>query len=217
MRIIIFANGSLKTTAQLRQFFKADDFIIAADGGAKHCQALGLVPDVIIGDFDSLDDLSLQLLEQSGSQIIQHPRRKDYTDLELAIRHASSLQPEEIIVLGALGARWDQTLANMLLPAAFPDQTIRMLDEDQEILLIIGPGKGQIYGEPGDTISLIPVQGHASGVSTQGLEYALHGETLFFGATRGISNVLTNKTAMVNVDSGMLICVHIRTDSSFAS
>ncbi len=213
MRILIFANGTLDNLDQVRHFIRSDDFVIAADGGAKHCQALGVMPDVIIGDFDSLDALALDTLAQSGAQIIQHPRRKDYTDLELAIRHAVGLQSEEILVLGALGARWDQTLANLLLPAAFPAQPIRLVDGDQEITLVIGPGTRHLYGSPGDTVSLIPVQGHAQGIATLGLEYALHGETLFFGETRGISNVLTNETATISLETGMLVCVHLRFDS----
>jgi thiamine pyrophosphokinase len=214
MRIIIFANGDLNDLDQVQHFLRSDDFVIAADGGAKHCQALGLVPDVIIGDFDSLEAPALDALKQSGAQVFQHPRRKDYTDLELAIRHAITLQPEETLILGALGARWDQTLANLLLPAAFPDQSVRLVDGQQEIILVIGPGTRQLNGNPGDTVSLIPVQGHAHGIATLGLEYALHGETLFFGETRGISNVLINDTASIGLESGMLICVHIRLDSN---
>ncbi len=210
-RAVIFANGVLASQAAARAAISTGDIIIAADGGARYCRLLGLTPDYIIGDFDSLAAQELETFQADGSQVIRHPARKDYTDLELSVRHARLLGADEIIVLGALGARWDQTLANLLLPAAddFAGAQVRLLDGNQEVVLLRGGDRLTVYGAAGDTLSLIPLAGDAVGIRTTGLEYPLAGETLAFGSTRGISNTLLAESAAIELEAGLLLCVII--------
>ena len=210
-RAIIFANGELKHPESARLTLQPGDLIIAADGGAHLCRQLNLVPSVLIGDLDSLEESELAYYQNSGTEIIRHPERKDFTDLELALRHVRSVGIKETFVFGALGKRWDQTLANLLLPAAadLADMTIRMADGPQEVMLLRGPGQLILQGQPGDVVSLIPLGGDAYGFSTDRLEYPLFGETLYFGATRGLSNVLLGEIAEVRLKEGLLLCVVI--------
>ncbi len=212
MRAVIFANGELNAPGQVLQWIKRDDLLIAADGGSRHCLALGLTPAVLIGDFDSMEPGDLDRFKSQGSRVIRHPARKDFTDLELALRFAREQGIEDIVVFGALGARWDQTLANLLLPAHtdLASSRIRLVDGNQEINLINSGQTLQVFGDPGDTVSLIPLNGAVAGVSTRGLEYPLDGESLAFGATRGVSNVLLEDRAEIFVQSGLLLCVVIR-------
>ena len=210
MRAILFANSGYTRPPVLRP----DDLIIAADGGARHCLALGLIPNLVVGDFDSLEPAELNQLAQAGAELIQYATRKDHTDLELALQHARQRGANEILVLAALGGRWDQTLANVLLLAAkeFISLDIRLIDGDQELSLI-HPGKPHpIHGQAGDTLSLIPLQGDAKGIKTVGLEYPLKDETLHFGNTRGISNVLLTEQAGITLEEGLLLCVLIHQD-----
>lgn len=211
LRAVIFANGLLGSLNAARQSIRPDDILIAADGGARHCRRLGLTPHFIVGDFDSLEEAELQTFQDAGVVVIRHPARKDFTDLELALRHARSLGVAEILILGGLGARWDQTLANLLLPAAkeFTGVNIRLLDGAQEVFLLRGGESAQVAGIPGDTVSLIPLGGDALGVRAGGLEYPLNGETLLFGATRGVSNLLLGESASVSLAEGLLLCVVI--------
>ena len=208
MRAVIFANGvlSVPVAAPL-----PGDLVFAADGGARHCLALGIIPAVVVGDFDSLEPAELAVLERNGAEVVRHPARKDFTDLELAIQLAVERGMQEIQVLGALGARWDQTLANLLLPAAVALQGVRisLVDGPQEILLIRAGETLEIRGRPGDIVSLIPLNEDAAGISTAGLEYPLAGEPLYFGRTRGISNVLSAESGRVSLESGLLLCVVI--------
>lgn len=205
MRIIIFANGELSPPIKI----EPDDMIFAADGGALHCLALGLNPNLVIGDFDSLRPEDLDRLKAGGAEMRHYPMRKDFTDLELAIQHAAEFKPDRIIVYGALGSRWDQTAANLLLAGAFPGLPISLLDQHQEIHYLHSGEEQIIQGNPGDTVSLIPLQAAATGVITQNLEYPLEDETLYFGSTRGISNVLLSTTGSVRLRSGLLMCVVI--------
>jgi thiamine pyrophosphokinase len=214
LRAVIFANGILNDPSQTLAALQASDLVIAADGGARHCQALGITPEVVIGDFDSLSEDELAALERAGAQVVRFPARKDFTDLELALQHATALGADEILVFAALGARWDQTLANLLLPAApgLEGVCIRLLDGSQEVALLRPGETHTLAGKPGDTVSLVPLGGHAHGITTDGLEYPLTDGTLYFGATRGISNVLLGERAVVRLEEGLLLCTIIHQD-----
>lgn len=211
MRAIIFANGILNQPVSVPGLLQPGDLIIAADGGGRHCRALGLIPDAILGDLDSIDASDLAAFEGSGTQVVRYPVRKDYTDLELALRYARQRGAEEVLVLAALGLRWDQTLANMLLPAStdLAGLRISLIDGQQEIMLLRGEGRLEVRGQAGDRVSLIPLGGDALGITTQGLEYPLKHEDLYFGGTRGVSNVLLRDAAQVFLLQGLLLCVVI--------
>lgn len=212
MRAVIFANGQLSDLDTAKAALQHGDLLIAADGGALHCRRLGLTPSVVIGDFDSLSEDDLQVLELAGARLLRYPERKDFTDLELALRYAAGQGADEILVLGGLGARWDQTVANLLLPAAagLEAARIRLLDGPQEVMLIRGGETLTLPGGPGDIVSLLPLGGEAGGVVTTGLEYPLHAESLSFGSSRGISNVISAPNASVSLGQGLLLCVLIR-------
>jgi thiamine pyrophosphokinase len=210
-RAIIFANGQLNHPTSAKKKIGDGDLIVAADGGAAHCLRLGIKPHILIGDLDSLGADDLATLKVAGVQIIRHPQDKDYTDLELAILHVHDEGIGEVLVFGALGARWDQSLANLLLPAAasFIDLNIRLLDGPQEVFSLYPDKNHEIHGRPGDTLSLIPLAGDAYGVSTRGLQYSLKGETLYFGSSRGISNVFLRTPVNIKLDKGLLMCMII--------
>ena len=215
-RTVIIANGEIHNPTAIRAVVRADDHIIAADGGANHCRALGLTPRALVGDLDSVAPTELAALEAIGTQVIKYPAHKDQTDLELALDYAIAQSATEIIIIGALGGRWDQTLANVLLLALprLDSARIRLIDGAQQISLLRGPGSVTLTGAPGDTVSLIPIGGDARGVTTTGLEYALDSGTLSFGSTLGISNVLAAREATVALSAGLLVCVLISSTDS---
>ncbi|MBC8497221.1 MAG: thiamine diphosphokinase [Chloroflexi bacterium] len=212
MRVIIFANGELQHPQSVLEIIQDGDVLIAADGGARHCLSLGLFPKLVIGDFDSLSEAELRELEEAGAEILRHPTDKDETDLELALLKAREYKPKEIIILGALGARWDMTLANLLLLAhrELGSQKIRIIDGYQELSLLRNGESMEIHGHAGDTVSLIPILGDARGISTQGLVYPLKNGTLHVGASRGVSNVMKNQYARVELEEGLLLVVLIK-------
>jgi thiamine pyrophosphokinase len=211
LKIIIFANGTISNLVQATALTQNCDMIIAADGGARHCLAASILPQVVIGDFDSLSSAELDKLQGLGARLIRYPARKDFTDLELALEYACEQSADQITILGGLGQRWDQTLANILLLAGPFARCARVsyIDGNQEIMLIGESQKLEIIGQPGDTVSLIPIQGTTQGITTCGLEYPLEDDTLDFGAARGVSNVLIGDHATVQLKHGFLICIVI--------
>jgi thiamine pyrophosphokinase len=209
MRVIVFANGEFTEPEVARTTIQPDDLLVAADGGLHHCLRMGLTPSVLIGDLDSIEGDQLQRIEKAGTQVIHHPARKDETDLELALLYAQDIGASEVMVLGGLGARWDQTLANMMLPsnAKLHHLNISFLDGNQRIYAV--HREAEVRGSPGDTVSLIPIGGDVHGIKTRGLEYPLQEESLLLGATRGVSNVMLGDRATVSVKRGHLLCIVI--------
>ncbi len=206
-RTIIFANGALAHPHAARALIGPGDRLIAADGGAAHCLALGLTPHLVIGDFDSIAPADLDALQRAGAQLVRHPARKDQTDLELALETAVREGATDVTILGGLGGRWDQTLANLLLPALpwLAQARVEIADGQQIIRYLRGPGQMALNGHPGDTLSLIALGAGAQGITTTGLEYPLTGGSLQPGSTLGISNTFTGPQATITLDSGLLI------------
>jgi len=207
-RIIIFANGDLPDLDKARALLRESDFIIAADGGTRHALALGLTPNIIIGDLDSLNVERLTF----NAEIIQSPADKNETDLELAIQHALTLNPEQIIIAAALGGRLDQTLANIALVSNVQRSTsnVRLDDGIEEVFFC--RDEYTIKGTSGDIISLIPWQGEVTGIVTTGLKWTLQNEILYPQKTRGISNEMMNDTATIQIKSGLLLIIHRRVE-----
>jgi len=211
LRAVIFANGLLTDSQQVQRLLRPDDYLIAADGGARYCLRLGLRLHLAIGDFDSLETEYLAELQAAGVPVRRFPAEKDETDLELALLAAREAGADEVIILGALGGRWDMTLSNILLlvHAGFQQINLSLVDGSQEIRLL-SPGRTwEINGQPGDTVSLIPLQGDAEGISSHGLRYPLREGVLHFGVGRGVSNVLLENPAQVSLRKGLLVCILI--------
>lgn len=206
MRAIVFANGILEDPQSARALLLSNDVIIAADGGAAHCLTLGVTPDVIIGDMDSISEEDQQYWAGQYVPFMRHNHRKDETDLELALLHARALQVDEILVLGALGGRWDQTFANLLLPLYHRLAGLKISFWHTGTWIHVITRTRTIRGQAGQTVSLLPLGGNALGVTATGLEWPLDNETLYLGGSRGVSNLLLGESAQITVEEGTLLC-----------
>jgi len=212
-RIIIFANGDLPDPNKARALLHPNDFILCADGGTRHALALGLTPNLVIGDMDSIEKDLLKQVQESGVEIELFPRDKNETDLELAVNKAIELEPEEIIIIAALGGRFDQTLGNIALLADSRLSTfdVRLDDGVEEIFLCVNQAK--VHGRSGDIVSLIPWGSPVHGIQTQNLKWSLNNETLYPEKTRGISNEMLSESASIEIKSGLLLITHRRQSS----
>jgi thiamine pyrophosphokinase len=209
-RIIIIANGELPDLNQARALLRTDDYIICADGGTRHARALNVKPNLVIGDMDSAEKDQLQRLTDDGVQIELFPRDKNETDLELALTRALELNPNEILIVAALGGRLDQTLANLALLASslHASRNIRLDDGVEEIFFC--RNQVQVEGSSGDVVSLIPWGEPVHGVKTENLKWRLDAETLYPDKTRGISNEMLSESASIKIESALLLIVHRR-------
>jgi thiamine pyrophosphokinase len=205
---VIVANGELSAPASIRAWAAQADVLIAADGGAHHCRTLGLTPDLIVGDLDSLAPDTRAFFEQAGTRFEVHPVHKDETDLELAVRAALREGAREAVLVAALGARWDQSLANILLLAhpAFAPLSLRLVEGPDTFWIV--RDRATVHGQVGDRLSLLPLSADVAGVTLTGLEYPLAESVLRFGFTTGISNRFVAPEATLTLRQGILLAIH---------
>lgn len=209
-RAIIFVNGNLSDLRQAKKIINKNDYLICADGGVKYALKLGLIPQVVVGDFDSISTTLQKELLQKKIELIKHPRKKNETDFELAMQLALKRKSTEIIIFGILGDRINHFLANIFLITKIqtenPSIKIKIIEGNKEIFIL----NKEIFinGQIGDEVSIIPVSGKLDNIVTDGLEYKLDRESIFFGSTRGISNVLNKTYARITASEGIAVVEH---------
>jgi len=209
-RAVLFANGDMPQAALILPYLRPDDYYIAVDGGLRHLRNLYKTPWLLIGDLDSISAADVEGALAQGIEVKRYPVDKDETDLELALLMAVEKRFEEILIIAALGGRLDQTLGNLaLLTLPFlAGAKVTIEDGTEEVFLI--RDRAEINGNPGDIVSLIPLQSEVKGVETRELKYPLNHETLYAEKSRGISNAMLTDQAMVTIESGLLLCIHTR-------
>jgi len=207
-KAVIVANGELGAAETIRACAAEADLVIAADGGAGHCRTLGLRPHLIVGDMDSLEPEARAYFERAGVRFEVHPVHKDETDLELAVRAAMREGAHEATLVAALGARWDQSLANILLLAHpdFAPLTLRLVEGPDTFWVV--RRHATVRGQTGDRLSLLPLSADVAGVTLTGLEYPLTESVLQFGFTIGVSNRLVVPEATISLRQGILLAIH---------
>ena len=205
--VVVVAGGVEPPDRKTSHAVRAGTTVIAADGGLERARELGLQVTIAVGDFDSASPETVSAAEGSGTRVEHHPAAKDATDLELALDMALELRPERIVVLAVVGDRLDHLFSTFQLLASSRYAAVE-LDAD------IGPAQVHVVrrrrtltGRPGELMSLFAVHGPAEGVRTEGLAYALDGETLEPGSSRGVSNVFVQDTARINVERGVVLAV----------
>ena len=199
------------------------DLVVAADGGWDKAERLGLRPDLLVGDADSLPEARFEELAAQGFRIELSPADKDESDAELALLAALRRGATRVTVLGAMGGqRFDHALANVGL-LALPDPgvaQVELLDATTRVRILRAPAadgapvRVVLAGVAGDLVSLLPLGAPARGIRTEGLLYPLDDETLRPGPARGLSNVRTRPDAAVLLRAGQLLIIETRTDTA---
>jgi thiamine pyrophosphokinase len=208
--VLILANGDLEGEKRIKDISPLADYIIATDGAWEKAEELGIKTDLVIGDLDSLTAAKEKLQQKGGIEVEEYPREKDWTDLELAVDRAISLEPERIIIYGALGGRLDHTLANISLleKGLRAGVQTEIVNDNERAVLIAGEYKVPA-ARGGDRISLLAVS-DAAILRTKGLKYALNNEPLNRWSTRGISNEVSAIPVSLDVSGGLVLVIHAR-------
>ncbi|MDE0131498.1 MAG: thiamine diphosphokinase [bacterium] len=201
-RVAVFAGGD-PPPVQSARWIPKGTFVIAADSGLDHAHRLGFEADLLVGDLDSV---SLGASDRHQGEVEQHSEHKDYTDLELALE-AANRRARTVVVVGGHGGRLDHLLANAELLADHRWTGTDLIWLAGEDLATLVRHQTTLHGKPGDLVSLVPLAGHAIGVTTTGLKWPLENATLAAGSTRGVSNRLIETTAQVTVRQGVLLAV----------
>lgn len=207
MNALIIGNGNFESGDTFIETVKLSDLIVCADGGARHLYSLGIKPDVLVGDFDSIPRDILEEYKKSGVEIIKYPVRKDMTDVDLAVECAVSRGAGRIFIAGAFGTRIDHTLSNLHLLHRILDSGLEaaLIDENNTVYLI--KDKIKIKRKENHKLSLIPATPIVEGIYTGGLAYPLADASMSMGTTIGISNEFTSDEAWVSIRKGRLYVV----------
>lgn len=197
-KCVIFCAGEF---TELTRPIGADETVIAADGGLLHTQAIGLTPDIILGDFDSLGAVP------PGAVVF--PIEKDDTDSMLAIKQGLALGCDRFYLYGALGGkRLDHTVANLQALHYLADQGARgWLIGRREIVTTVRDGAIELPPSCIGYLSVFCLGSDAEGVSIRGAKYELEDATLSAGFPLGVSNQFIQKKVTVSVRRGTLLLI----------
>jgi len=206
-RAILFANGDFPANDSL--MIEEDDFLVAVDGGLRHLLFLGLTPQLLIGDLDSVTPHDLDSCIQWGIEILRFPPEKDETDLELAVLDSLQRGFNDIVITCAVGGRLDHTLGNLSLLGLPELKGIHTRISHGATTIYLVNGRIDLPTSPGALISLLPWGEAVQGVTTSGLQYPLKDASLYPWRTRGLSNVATSNQISVTVKSGQLLLFHV--------
>jgi thiamine pyrophosphokinase len=208
MKVTVVASGRLEAIDAAH--LVDADLVVAADGGAASLDGLGRRPDLLIGDLDSVSPVLAERLDAAGTEVERHPADKERSDTELALEAAVVRGATEIVLLGAIGGdRLDHELANLLLLAdpGLTGRDVRIACGPATARVLRGAERLVLVGSVGDLVSLLPIGGDASGVTTAGLRWALDGARLALGRSRGLSNEIVRARASVTLEQGTLLVV----------
>ncbi len=211
---IIITNGFIENPALTYKRITAlfgfvDCLIVSADGGAENALKMNLIPDVVIGDMDSIKVTVKENIrvKSNKTRYISTSTDKDKSDTQLAVEYALKLGIKKMIIVGTLGDRIDHSLANLFLLASpsLRDIDIRILTDNSEIFIIRKPRT--LSGEIGKIVTLISLSPYTYFIKTKGLKYKLENEKLMFSPVRGVSNVFTENKVYINIKEGILMII----------
>lgn len=210
MNAVIVCNGSVGDYSCYGRYFENTELIICVDGGARHIKRFGVKPHVLLGDFDSIPEEDFKHFQETDVEIIRFPREKNMTDTELAIEFAAGKGCKSIVFIGALGTRFDHSLANIFLLKKMLDRGIHglIVNEQNEITLI--RDRIQLHREDDMKVTLLPLSEAVQGVTTRGMYYPLKDATMEMGTSWGVSNEFDSEAGEVTVKSGLLLVIKAR-------
>ncbi len=209
MRAAIFLNGAPDPPELLRRIAGRADLVVAADGGARYALDAGVVPELVVGDMDSLGEAVMREVEEHGVFLERHPARKDKMDGHLAILVVRERGAAAVDLLCAAGGLFSALFAvpHLLLASERLGLRATMMAEWGQVF-VLEAGSRMVAGSPQDSVSVFPFTGPATGVILEGFDYPLENARLEPGDTLGFHNQLIDEAARVSVEKGALLVIH---------
>ncbi|MDP4093846.1 MAG: thiamine diphosphokinase [Bacillota bacterium] len=210
MTAVIVCNGNIRDYSYYGKFFRQARLVICVDGGARHMRNFDLKPDILVGDFDSINKDDYEYYVNKQVEILKFPVQKDLTDTELAVNIAINKGCRHIIFIGCLGSRLDHTLSNIFLLKLLLDKGITgiVTDENNEITLI--KDSITLKREENTRVSLVPLSETVEGITLSGLYYPLDNASVELGSAWGVSNEFAEDSAQISIKKGLLLVIKAR-------
>jgi thiamine pyrophosphokinase len=209
LRAAIFLNGVPDPPDLLRSVAGRADLVVAADGGARYALDAGVVPDIVVGDMDSLGEAGAREVAERGALLERHPVRKDKMDAHLAVISAGERGATDVDLVCATRGSFSSLFAvpHILLAAERMGLRATMRAGWGQVF-VLEAGARSISGHPRDSVSVFPFTGPAKGVTLEGFGYPLEDARLEIGDTLGFHNELVGRVGRVSVEEGALLVIH---------
>jgi len=208
MQCTILTNGEYAALFRYRSIIDNSESIICADGGANYAYQLEIVPNCIIGDMDSIYPKVLEHYTRMEVPILKYPKRKDFTDTQLALGAADEKGADSITLIGSLGGRLDHTLSNLYCCMDMVQKGYSIMHYHPDYQVYIVNRCLELAGTAGDIVSVLALTDIAQGVTEIGFEYPLQEVVLESRNPYAVSNIMTDSTAVIQVQEGMLAVFH---------
>lgn len=205
-RAVVIANGDLHPSSLRRVCIEPSDFIVCVDGGLTHALHNAIKPDLLVGDFDSVEPLDLEDAKLRDVERLSFSIDKDASDLELALDTLEQRKFADVVLLGVSGGRTDHSLFNWMLPARPWAYRLRLLDQTTDAHVITAQHPYHLSAEKGNLLSLLALT-NVTGVTTSGLEYPLEAASIRVGSSLGLSNVVSDEAVSVTLDKGVMLAI----------
>ena len=208
MKVILFAGAEIKQYDFCKKYLENADVILCCDSGIRHTRVLGIVPDYILGDFDSCQKEDLEYYKNMGITIKTFPTQKDETDMELGLDFAVKLGADNIVIFGGIGSRFDHTLANAHLLLKLLKKGIKAMIVDEKNCVELIDKDIVLEGEKGELVSTIPLSMKVTGITLEGFAYPLTDHTLTIDDDIvAVSNVMMQNQCRISIKTGYLFVI----------
>jgi thiamine pyrophosphokinase len=208
MKTVIISGGKAPSLLLLKNELKDADILICADSGGNFLKDSDIIPDYLVGDFDSINDVTLEHFKNSGCKVLEYPKDKDFTDTELALELAVKVKSDSIVLLGCTGTRIDHMIGNLGLLRTCISEGIEAFIKDDNNSIMLADKSLKIKGKPGSTFSVQAFSEAVANLTIKGAKYTLDNHKLRIGDPRTISNQFLNEEVSLDFSSGLLMVLY---------
>ncbi|MBN2260985.1 MAG: thiamine diphosphokinase [Clostridiales bacterium] len=203
MKVLLLGNGEINDYVKLKEnIFEKYDKVISVDGGAKHLGPLDLIPDLMIGDFDSISEELL--IKYKNSKIYKYNPEKNQTDSEIAFDTVEKMKAQYVHCVGFTGSRLDHSMSNMLLLLRYKDLNMYLIDENN---IVFNCAKTcRIKKREKFYLSLV-ILSDIEDLKIEGVKYPLDNKYISFPSSLTLSNEITEAEASISFSKGNIIAM----------
>lgn len=199
-RAVLVCGGSMQSPVFMSKYISPEDYIVAVDSGAGYLKSMNIVPDIYIGDLDSIDTETLEDLKSKKVKIDVYPSHKNSTDSQIAVEKMIEKGYNNIIMLAATGNRADHMTGNIFLLELMLQQNVSgMICDEHNQILLMDDKNNHIEITCDGYFSVVPLSSIVEGITYKNAKYPLYEKTILRGDTLGISNEAFHKDEMVEI------------------
>lgn len=205
MKGVLVGSGGNVNIEKFKEESLNSDMVVAVDGGLRYCIEASVIPDIVIGDLDSMFESGFEYIKNNNIEVLKYPKEKDWTDMKIAADYLVYKGCEEILIYGGTGSRLDHTLANVYLLDHILERGSKgiVVDENNEIYLV--DKEMIIKGRKGEYISFIPIRNEGTIITLDGFKYPLYKKDVEYLSNLGISNETTSEKSHIKVEKGKVL------------